>query len=151
MRLVAALICDYAEIREGLLTIVSAGITRLWRDSLPAPMEVFLALQLEVSPQERPFPHEVRVEVTGPSRRRVAEIRAALQVAKEGNLDPDEPALMSIPLDLRSAAVSEYGWHTITISVDSEEAHALHVKVAPRPAPASAAGIGVAPSSFKRH
>jgi hypothetical protein len=56
MRIIAGVLCDYAEVREGLLTIVSAGITRLWRAELPAPMGVFLALQVEVEANERPFP-----------------------------------------------------------------------------------------------
>jgi len=35
MKLEAALLCDFAEVREGLLFVVAGGITRVARASLP--------------------------------------------------------------------------------------------------------------------
>lgn len=151
MRIVVATICDYAQIREGLFTIVSAGITRLWRDQLPQPMAVFLALQVEVPSQERPFPHEVGVDIAGPSGQEVAKLRAAFQVGAGGDFDPDESVLVSLPLDLRPISVAAYGWHTVAISLDSGEPYVLRVKVARRPALAPDAGIQIAPPSRRSH
>ena len=41
-----ATLCDFAQVREGLLFVSSAGITRVYRESFPAPIGVMLALVL---------------------------------------------------------------------------------------------------------
>src|SRR5664280_611203 len=81
MKVALAVVCDYAEVRENLLTLVAAGITRLRRDTLPAPLSVFVALQLEVAAGERPFPHEVTARVVGPAGNELATIAGGFQVA----------------------------------------------------------------------
>ena len=151
MRIRAIVLCDYAEIREGLLTVVSAGITRLLRDQVPAEMGVYLAMQVDVAPAERPFPHEISASVTGPSGTEVAKATVGFQVGRGGDSDPDESAVVSLPIDLRRAGVTEYGWHTITVSIDDGGPEVLRVKVAPRPAPPSAPGVRIAPPSSQRH
>jgi hypothetical protein len=146
-----ATLCDHVEVREGLLTIVSAGVTRLWRDQLPSPLAVALALQVEFSPQERRFPHEVAVNVRGPSGAEVVEFRAALQMADRGDFDPDEGALANLPIDIRPAMLQEYGWHEIAISVDSGDPLVLRIKVARRPTRSVAPGVRIAPPSKRTH
>ena len=147
MRLLVATLCDFAEIREGLLTIVSAGITRLWRDNDQAPtsMAAFLAIQVEIDQSERPFPHELKVAISGPSGAEVARINVAMQVGPVpvGTFDADEGALFSLPLDLRSIGIVEFGWHKIEITVDSAPLQTLRVKVARRPAAATPPGAPV--------
>ena len=44
MKVSVAAICDFAQVREGLLSVISAGINRLWRPQYPAPMGAMLAL-----------------------------------------------------------------------------------------------------------
>ena len=135
MHLRAAHLCDYAEVREGLLTIVSAGVTRLWRADLPAPMAIFVALQIELDASERPLPHELHVVITSPSSVEVASIRGGLQVqiGAASQFDADEVALVSLPLDLRGVGVAEYGWHTIAVHVDDQPLGSMRVKVAKPP------------------
>jgi hypothetical protein len=43
-----AILCGYAEIREGLITIVSGGITEVRRASFPGPLNTMLALMLSI-------------------------------------------------------------------------------------------------------
>ena len=105
MRIIAGVLCDYAEVREGLLTIVSAGITRLWRAELPAPMGVFLALQVEVEANERPFPHELEVAITGPSGKATGKVTGGSRSVPEGTSRP-----MSAPL---STYRSTCEWSTL--------------------------------------
>lgn len=142
MQLRAAHLCDYAEVREGLLTIVSAGITRLWPTELPGPMAIFIALQIELDAAERTLPHEIRVVVTSPSGVEVAQINGGLQIQPNANVqyDADEGALVSIPLDLRRAGVAEFGWHSIAISVDDQLLDTMRLKVARPTQPQQAAG-----------
>jgi hypothetical protein len=135
VRLRAAVLCDYAEVREGLLTIVSAGVTRLWRSDLPGPMAVFIALVFELDPSERSLPHEVGVVITAPSGAQVAQVRGGLQIPRgaDTQFDSDEAAIVSLPLDLRLAGVAEFGWHSIEISGDDQLLGTLRVKVARPP------------------
>jgi Family of unknown function (DUF6941) len=51
MRLTAAILADYAAVREGVLHLFSGGINRLVRTSFPTPMGATLALM--VSPENR--------------------------------------------------------------------------------------------------
>lgn len=153
MRIAAALLCDFAQVREGLLFMASAGITRVLRDSLPAPLNACVALHLQVGPSERLFPHEVALRVVAPSGREIVRVNAGLQVGPDGDLDSDESALLPMAFDIRAAGVDEYGWHRVDISVDSEPAaDALRFKVARRPPPRGAAvTMPVGPRAPRRH
>ena len=151
MRIIAGVLCDYAEVREGLLTIVSAGITRLWRAELPAPMGVFLALQVEVEANERPFPHELEVAITGPSGKATGKVTGGFQVGPGGDFEADECALVNVPLDLRMVNVEEIGWYLLAISIDGGEAYPLKVRVGlPQAAPPDP-GIRIAPHGGRTH
>jgi hypothetical protein len=152
MKVSLAVVCDYAEVRENLLTLVSAGITRLRRDSLPAPLAVFVALQLEVAAAERPFPHDVAVRVTGPSGTELATIGGGFQVASTSDFESDESGVVSLPFDLRMASATEYGWHSIEITIDGANWQVLRLKVTRPPAAAtSGEGIRIAVPDIKRH
>jgi hypothetical protein len=153
MKISLAVVCDYAEVRENLLTLVSAGITRLRRDTLPAPLAVFVALQLEVSAAERPFPHEVTARVTGPSGNELASIGGGFQVASTSDFEADESGVVSLPFDLRMIPATEYGWHSIELTIDGANRQVLRIKVTRPPAtPAPGAeGIRIAPPDIQRH
>ena len=60
----STILCDFAQVREGLLFVVSGGITRLALQGPDAPAQVYLAGQLEVSPAEQGRTHTVDVKVT---------------------------------------------------------------------------------------
>ena len=152
MRVSLAVVCDYAEVRENLLTLVAAGITRLRRDSLPAPLAVFVALQLEVAAAERPFPHEVSVRVTGPSGTELATIGGGFQVGPTSDFEADESGVVSLPFDLRMATAAEYGWHSVEITIDGANRQVLRIKVTRPPAAAATGeGIRIAVPDVKRH
>jgi len=152
MKVSLAVVCDYAEVRENLLTLVSAGITRLRRDSLPAPLAVFVALQLEVTAAERPFPHEVAVRVTGPSGIELATIGGGFQVGPTSDFEADESGVVSLPFDLRMATAAEYGWHSVEITIDGANRQVLRIKVTRPPAPAATGeAIRIAVPDIKRH
>jgi hypothetical protein len=155
MKVALAVVCDYAEVRENLLTLVAAGITRLRRDTLPAPLSVFVALQLEVSAGERPFPHEVTARVVGPAGNELATIAGGFQVASTADFESDESGVVSLPFDLRMVTAVEYGWYTIEITIDGGNRQNLRLKVTRPPTPAAPAsggeGIRIAGPDIKRH
>ena len=153
MKVPLAVVCDYAEVRENLLTLVSAGITRLRRDSLPAPLAVFVALQLEVTAAERPFPHEVSARVFGPSGTELGTIGGGFQVGSATDFESDESGVVSLPFDLRMVNATEYGWHSIEITIDGANRQSLRLKVTrpPASARAGAEGIRIAAPNVNRH
>ena len=153
MKVSLAVVCDYAEVRENLLTLVSAGITRLRREALPAQLAVFVAVQLEVPASERPFPHEVTARVIGPSGADLATISGGFQVASTSDFEPDESGVVSLPFDLRMISATEYGWHSIEITIDGANRQMLRIKVTRPPAAARPGGEGIliAAPDIKRH
>jgi hypothetical protein len=155
MKVALAVVCDYAEVRENLLTLVAAGITRLRRDTLPAPLSVFVALQLELTAGERPFPHEVSVRVMGPAGNELATIAGGFQVASSADFEADESGVVSLPFDLRMVTAVEFGWYTVEITIDGSNKQSLRLKVT-RPPTAAAPGPGtegirIATPDVKRH
>jgi hypothetical protein len=153
MRVSLAVVCDYAEVRENLLTVVSGGITRLRREALPAPLAVFVAVQLEVPATERPLPHEVTARVIGPAGTDLATIAGGFQVASTSDFEVDESGVVSLPFDLRMINATEYGWHTIEITIDGSNRQVLKIKVTRPPATPGpgAEGIRIAPPDIQRH
>jgi hypothetical protein len=151
MRIIAGVLCDYAEVREGLLTIVSAGITRLMRGELPASMGVFLALQVEVEPSARPFPHELGVRITGPSHKEVGAISGGFQVGADGDFEADECAIVNVPLDLRPIQIEEFGWYGMAVSIDGVAPYELRFRVGLPPANQADPGIRIAPRGSRTH
>lgn len=52
MRIKAALLCDAATVRDGMLSVLSAGITRVGRGPFPAPLNIMLAVMVEADPDD---------------------------------------------------------------------------------------------------
>ena len=90
MEIRVATICDFAQVREGLLSVISAGVTRLWRSQYPAPLGVMVALIFELVPGSASIPREVRFRVENADGARLAEAVGAIQVDPSPGLDPGE-------------------------------------------------------------
>ena len=135
MKISSAVLCDFAEARQGLLTIVAGGITRRWPTDLPGRLGLFVALQVELAPAEQPFPHELRIDVTAPSGKRVADVRGGFQVGADNTADQDENVLVPMPIDLRDMPINERGFYEFRVTVDESDPVVLRVKVGARPAP----------------
>jgi hypothetical protein len=124
MRLTTGLLCDYAQVRQGLLHVVSGGVNRLVRPSFPAPMGVTLALVLELDPFERRTDHEITIRVVDADGRQVAQ-GAGLILGAE--MAPDAPSRTQIPhvFDLRGVQIPAPGDYEVKVYVD----HAHHVDI----------------------
>jgi hypothetical protein len=119
MRISSLVVCDFAQVREGLLTICSGGITRVAVPEVPAPLGVMLAALLELGPGDMGPIHEVtwrvsHVEVAAT----VANGLGAVQVTQAPGHEPGEPVQIPLLVDLRHVAVSSLGQHDIKVTVD---------------------------------
>ena len=52
MRLAMAILADAANIREGMLNVLSAGVSEMWRKDFPAPFGAVLPLLIELDEKE---------------------------------------------------------------------------------------------------
>lgn len=92
MQVRSAVICDFAELREGLLFLVAGGITRVRREAFPAPAGIYLALTLELGPADRAFPQAVEITLEGPAGERVMQVTGGIQPGVAAEFSPMKPA-----------------------------------------------------------
>lgn len=119
MEIQAALLCDAATVREGLLHVLGAGITRLWRPDLPATFGLALACVLDVAPEDTGSMHEARVVIFGPEGERVSEATGSFQLPPPPRLEPDEHLVVPLVLPLQGQA-QRYGAFTARMVVDDD-------------------------------
>jgi hypothetical protein len=121
MKIDALIVCDAATVREGLLHILGGGLTRLWRDVLPGPLNVQLALAIEFDEADLDLPHEIEIVMQSPSGADVFRIQGGFQVPRPDRLEDGELQLVPLTFDTRNAGLIERGRHEIRASVDSGE------------------------------
>jgi hypothetical protein len=108
MEITTALLADFAQVREGLLFVSSGGITRCYRDELPAPLGVFLAVVLGLDKVEAERTHEVEVKVVDEDGGQLADIAGQIQLG-EPQLLLNESLNLPITFDLRNIPVERFG------------------------------------------
>ncbi len=121
MELRTALACDAAVVREGLLHILSAPITRIWRSSLPAPLGISLALILCLEEDELEVPHQIDVRIEGPGGP-LGTATGAFQANRPPRMEAGETLFVPSVVPLHKAATNAYGRHTISFAIDTEPA-----------------------------
>ena len=120
MEIRVATICDFAQVREGLLSVISAGVTRIWRSQYPAPLGVMLALIFEVGPSDARIPREVRFRVENADGARLAEAAGAIQADPSPGHDPGEMLTLPLVVDFRDLQLPAAGRYQIVIEPMSE-------------------------------
>ena len=120
-----ALLCDHAQVRDGLLFVLSGGITRIMRDSFPAAMGTCLALMLEFTSTETERPHQLEILVLGEDGEEVARIDAEVQIDGTSRAQLAENLQLPIAIDLRAAALARAGAYELHIALDEEHRRTL--------------------------
>lgn len=131
MQIVAAMLCDYANVREGLLTVVSGGITRLWRPDLPAPLNLSVALLVSLESTELGEDHNLQVILQDEDGERLAEANARFRSNPPTLPEPGDRPNLPFAIDLRPGRVPRYGLYSVEIAIDGEAHRALPFRVAP--------------------
>lgn len=118
-RVAAALLCDAATVREGLLHILGGGITRLHRSEFPAPMQVTLVAQVVLTPTEIQFGHDVVAMIQTEDGDLVVQANGHLEAGEPNPLlEPGESVILPLVINLGNAVVPVPGGYSIEISVD---------------------------------
>lgn len=118
-------LCDYANVREGLLNIVSGGITRVAVHSeFPAHIEAHLAMSVYVHPHRVGQAHNGRVILRYPdTAEEVARVDFEFNVDAERQ--PGEGLNIPFALPLRTVEFPHDGQVDVSVSLDGSPAGML--------------------------
>ena len=136
MRVQLAALCDYACVREGMLTIVSAGISRFASPQYPCSLPLSLAIMLEAPPSEAVIPHEIEVRIENADGGELARVDGAVQLNQiPPDLDPGELVQIPLVLDLRPFAVPQPDRYQIVVDLrlDGSAETVLSFRAVPAP------------------
>lgn len=110
MQLVTLMLCDHAQVREGLLFVSSGGVSHLRRDEFPAPAGIMAALQVSV-PAGSSADADIAIRLHGPNGDELMNLDAHL-----GTNGPAAAAPVVVPMiiDLRPLELPGAGTYTLT-------------------------------------
>jgi hypothetical protein len=128
MDVTTAMLADFAQVREGLLFVASGGVTRCYRDQLPAPLGVYLATVLELDRLEAEQVHQLQVVVVDEDGQELAEIAGEIQLGAT-QLMINENLNVPITFDLRNVPVEKFGSVEIRLYVANEHRRTLPIWV----------------------
>jgi hypothetical protein len=134
MDVTTAMLADFAQVREGLLFVASGGVTRCYRDQLPAPLNVYLATVLELDRIEAERMHELHVVVVDEDGQQLAEIAGEIQLGST-QMMINENLNVPIVFDLRNVPVERYGSIEIRLYIAREHRRTLPIWVLQSPTP----------------
>jgi hypothetical protein len=119
MDITSALICNYAEVREGLLFIAGGGVTRLVRPEYPATLGICVAVVMEGTEGEvAGIPHDIQLLVRDGDGQPVAEVKGGFQAGDNLRLEPAEMVQLPIAFNLTGVVVPAPGAYDIDVAID---------------------------------
>ena len=134
-QLKSLILCDFAQIREGLLFVQSGGLTRLVAPTFPAKFGCHVASLVWLPPDEAGTAHKMVMKVKAASTARlIATINVAVhETAPPKGLQPGEGRQVPIVVPLGAVNFPEPGEYDLQVEVDDEFAGDLSFRVAERP------------------
>ena len=120
MELTTALLCDSAQVREGLLFVLGGGITRVRRTEYPALFGAALAAVIELDTIEAERRRTFELVVVGEDGQEVARVAAEIQVGPRGHLQPGEKILVPLAVDLHGVVLTAPGAYELRVYLDGE-------------------------------
>lgn len=123
--LTALLLCDYANIREGMLNILSGGITRIGSThGFPTAIDATVAMSVYVHPHRVGEVHTGRLVMRYPDT--IEEIaRIEFQFEGDAELNPGEGLNFHFALPLQTIAATRAGQIDISVTIDEAPAGLL--------------------------
>lgn len=129
-RITTDILCEYANVRDNLLNVLSGSITRMLVPTFPTRLGLMLALVVEIPHEERQQAHEITVVLKhNESARDVSRITIGVQV-EESDAQPGESLFMPVVADLRSAPINAFGSYDIRANADGNDGPHLTVYIA---------------------
>jgi hypothetical protein len=119
MDITTALICNWAEVREGILFVSGGGVTRSWKPQFPAPLGVCVAVMLEGTQGEMVgFSHDVEIEISDADGVQVGLVKAAIQANGSPDLQPGEMLQGPLAFNLTMVPIPSAGGYDFKVRLD---------------------------------
>lgn len=133
-RLDALLLSDFAQVREGLLFVQSAGLTRIVTPTFPARFSCHVAAMIYLPPDEATVAHHMVMKVKAAEQ---ATLIATINVALHdrpvpAGLAPGEGRQVPVVVPLQQVAFPAAGQYDLHVELDDEFAGELSFRVAER-------------------
>ncbi len=128
MELKATILCDFAIVRDSLLTVVGGGVTRVFSANAPVNPNLSVAVVLGLSQTEMGASHEARLEVHDEDGNAVSAVIGSFQFTPQPvgtdrlgiNVLPGEEMVIPLSFDLRGCSLPHFGGYSIVLVVDGE-------------------------------
>jgi hypothetical protein len=121
-------LCTAASFRDGLLSILEAGLQQFEPDELPYRMQPTLAFQLVLEEADLGRAHPMSVDVTHEDGERLAGLTFDFSMNRPAGADPDLPiaftAIQLLPMELRRD-----GLYNVRVAIDSQQPTQLPFRV----------------------
>lgn len=137
---VDAMLCDAATVREGLLNVLGAGITRLHREQFPAAMGTQLALLLHSTAKEMGKPHKLVITVTHENKEKIAEFSVDFSVAANPGHHANETITVPLVATFQQQVLPQAGMYDIALTIDGKLARNVQFTAALQAKQAAPAG-----------
>lgn len=120
-------LCDTANIRDGLLNVLGAGLSELGRESYPSTLGCTVAMMLEISEFRQEESFNVRVAVTRPDGTAVDVKPFEMTLTDSPGDGDDGDSSYTVPmfLDATDLPIPEEGPYKMTLSVNGLELSTL--------------------------
>ena len=118
MRVDWVIACRYAEVNDGLATIVGAGMDTITAQSYPVPVSLTLVLRLAGLPDTSS--HSLRLQVLDAEMQAVVDpLSTEFTLGDTGNLPAGWETFALVPTMVHFVAQTE-GTYTLSVTVDSD-------------------------------
>jgi hypothetical protein len=121
-------LCTAASFRDGLLSVLEAGLQQFEPDELPYRMQPTLAFQLILDESDLGRAHPMSVDVTHQDGERIAGLTFDFSMNRPPGTDPELPiaftAIQLLPMDLRRD-----GLYSVRVAIDGLEPTQLPFRV----------------------
>jgi hypothetical protein len=132
LRLQALLLADHANVREGLLSVLSAGLTRLGSGTFPMHFLTTLVLMVYVPPDRVADLHEIDVRFKYPAEAEtIAEAKLQFQIA-EAEAFPGEGRQVPLTLPMLPIPFPRIGQVDVQVSIAGQHAGELSFWIVPQ-------------------
>jgi hypothetical protein len=133
-RLDALILCDFAQVREGLLFVQSGGLTRLAAQSFPAAFGCHVAAMVYMPPNEAVEAHHMVMKVKSAD---TATLAATIdvqmhEVPRPSGLLPGEGRQVPVVIPMQKVVFQAAGRYDLQVELDDELAGDLSFTVAER-------------------
>lgn len=130
------ILCDFAQVREGLLFVQSGGLTRLVAPSFPAKFTCHVATLVWLPPDEAATAHQIVMKVkSADTATLTATVKVALhETAPPSGLRPGEGRQVPIVVPLTAVTFPAAGEYDLQVEVDDQFAGDISFIAAQRPA-----------------